>query len=182
MEDLDPAATSRRRRREPTKVDPDDVEAAKNKALSLLTHRPRGSAELSKKLSGAGFSAEAAEDAVARLTEVGLVDDGDLVNRWVGEQLASGRGKNSIRQKLSSRGLWGAEAAQILESHCDPTSELERATELAEKRFSRLEGDHRTVYGKLTRFLAQRGFSSGVVFEAASRAMKGHESLSPEPD
>jgi len=173
MHQQNPASTETlRRKKEKKRPDPDDLEAARAKALALLTNRPRGSSELARKLRGAGFSSTASQTVVSRLTEVGLVDDQDLVERWVAEQVASGRGKSVIRQKLAGRGLWSAEAALIVDSHCDAGAELQRAVELAERRLGRLKGDRASVYGRLTRFLAQRGFSGDAVFEAARTAMK----------
>ncbi len=81
------------------------VEAAKQKALSLLDRRDYSRAELLRKLTEKGFDAAAAEQAVDRLAELGFVDDARYAPIVVRHYAAKGFGAQRIRGELQRRGI-----------------------------------------------------------------------------
>ena len=82
-----------------------DRKRARDKALWLLSHRAHTRAELREKVSRS-VSSEAAEDAVARMEELGMVDDTDYARRYAAE-LAERRGYAARRivQELRRKGI-----------------------------------------------------------------------------
>ena len=61
----------------------DDVERAREKALSYLSYRPRSETELERYLKDKEFSDRVIEDVIERLRRVELVDDREFARFWV---------------------------------------------------------------------------------------------------
>ena len=97
--------------------DPASVEAAKQKALSLLDRRDYSRAELLQKLAEKGYTDAAAADAVDRLVELGFVDDARYAPIVVRHYAAKGYGAQRVRDELRRRGipkeLWDAAMAEM---------------------------------------------------------------------
>ena len=96
---------------------PTSVEAAKQKALSLLDRRDYSRAELLRKLDEKGYDAAAAEEAVDRLVYLGFVDDARYAPIVVRHYAAKGYGAQRIRGELQRRGipkeLWDTAMAEM---------------------------------------------------------------------
>ena len=112
-----------------------DRKRAKEKALWLLSHRPHTRAELLEKVS-CDVSAEAAEEAVARMEELNMVDDADYARRYAAE-LAKNRGyaPRRIVQELRRKGIaeeWIEEAVEALQ--LDPSEQIQA---LIERKYTR---------------------------------------------
>lgn len=92
-----------------------DRKRAKEKALWLLSHRSHTKAELLEKVARS-TSAEAAKEAVARMGELGMVDDADYGRRYALE-LAERRGYAARRiiQELRRKGIETALIEEIIE-------------------------------------------------------------------
>ena len=140
---------------------------ARSHAFFLLSRRDYSTGELVKKLCELPVSAEAAQDAAARLTELGYLRDGDYAARVASHYAASGNGPLKVSAELRRRGFDSAtaeEAMALLEESFDFP---ESARAEAEKKFGSLEDLSWEQKGKITAFLARRGFT----YDQISRAL-----------
>lgn len=143
---------------------------AKDRALGLLAVRWRSRDEVGRRLRQAGFAQEEIDEAIADLTEVGLIEDVRFARELVRDQ-ASRRlaGDRAIRNALREKGV----AADVAEGALrEAGDEAGRANDLASRRAIRLSGlapdaAHRRLYGLLVR----RGFPPGVAAEATREAL-----------
>src|SRR3954447_22730264 len=84
----------------------DPVEAARSLCLQLLTGAPRTRAQLAAALKRHGVPAEAAQTVLARLSDVGLVDDRAFAEAWVSSRhLGRGLGRRALTAELRVRGV-----------------------------------------------------------------------------
>ena len=139
----------------------DTEERAYERALNLLSYRPRSIAELSRRLRQAGFPPSAIEAALARLERVGLVDDRSFARYWVENREAfRPRGHRMLRWELQQKGV----ADQIIDEVLAPLDEAATASRLARKRASRLRHlDEVTFRRRLSAYLARRGFPYSII-------------------
>ena len=98
-----PESFSERRERRAAIEDP---EVVLNAAARFLEVRPRSVDEVRRHLVLAGYRAELVESAVARLLELGILDDRAFGQTWVeSRDRARPRGESAIRQELARKGL-----------------------------------------------------------------------------
>jgi regulatory protein len=127
-------------------------------ALRALDHRDRSSAELAERLDRHGITADERNDALARLTSSGVIDDGRFAVARAASLASRGYGDAAIDDDLRRRGIdpaLRADAIAALES------ETERALALVRRR---------GASARTARFLAARGFeqeSAGAALGAA---------------
>ena len=152
-----------------------------DRALRLLAVRPRSRREMESRLRSAGFDAEMVAEELARLEEVGLLDDERFAQEFAEHALSrrlSGRrgAASSLAAKGVSRPLI-ERALQDVEGDEDA-----RAVELARSRASRLRGlAPEVAYRRLVSFLARRGYEGAVARRAAASTLRpdpGAEGLS----
>jgi regulatory protein len=146
----------------------DAEERAHERALHLLSYRPRSAAEISRRLRQADFSPAAIEGALARLERVGLVDDRAFARFWVENREAfRPRGQNMLRWELRQKGV----ADQIIDEALTPLDETASASRLARRRARRLRDlDAPTFRRRLTDYLARRGFSYSTIADVVQEA------------
>jgi regulatory protein len=152
-----------------------------DRALRLLAARPRSRRELETRLRSAGFDPEMVAEELARLEEVGLLDDERFAQEFAEHSL--GRklsGRRAVASSLAAKGVSRPvieRALQDIEGDEDA-----RAAELARSRVSRLSGQRPEVaYRRLVSFLARRGYEGAVARRAAASALRpdlGAEGLS----
>jgi regulatory protein len=83
----------------------DDVGTVIAAAARLLEARPRAVADVHGRLVKAGYRADLVDAAVARLLELGYLDDEDFARAWVASRdRAHPRGERALRQELARRG------------------------------------------------------------------------------
>ncbi len=132
------------------------------RGLNLLARRDHGTAELRNKLKTKGFSPEAINLAVLRLSDQGLLDDAKFSARWVDSALRNGRGYGArLLQELLRKGIPG-EIAQLAvsEAGAENSSEQVLASIIA-KRFAAFNHDGATLKERqrVYSYLQRRGFS-----------------------
>ena len=92
-----------RRERRATVEDPALVLHA---AARFLEARSRSIAEVRRRLTGAGYGASLVDGAIARLVELGILDDEAFARAWVeSRDRARPRGERAIRSELRLKGV-----------------------------------------------------------------------------
>jgi regulatory protein len=144
-----------------------------DRALLLLGVRARSRAELSSRLLRAGFEAEEVEAELARLEEVGLLDDGAFAHELAQHHLVARRsGRRAVVSALMAKGVARGTIEQTLADLEGDGTEAERALELASDRARRLRGlTSEVAFGRLVSFLARRGYDGGTARTAARAAL-----------
>jgi regulatory protein len=150
--------------------DPDDAEAAFEKAVRVLNAASQTSAGLTLKLRRAGYSAEAAGIACRRAVALGYVNDAAFAEALVAKRLRQGRGRSLIGRELGHKGL-GDEVVDTAMGAVDAGLELASAIELAAKLLRRhaeeVEPKRRE---KVLSALARRGFAGHISRQAVAEA------------
>jgi regulatory protein len=139
-------------------------------ALAALRRRERPTAELAAWLAKRGHGPEEIEAAIARLTEVGELDDERFARRFADDKRElRGWGAERIREALAARGVPAAfvEAALEGDSH---GAQVGRASDLLAHRGQPLgaDSDRARALGYLTR----RGYEYEVAYEAIRMAAR----------
>jgi len=166
----------------PDDPDADPVDIAREIALRLLSVRGRTRHELAQALAKRRVPAEAAQEVLDRLCEVGLIDDQRFAEAVFDAQHRRQRSSKALRQELRSKGV---EADVIDEASAGVPDglDLEVARALVAKRAPSLgRVPHQVRYRRLAGQLARRGFSPGVI-ATVLRDLGNEPSLSwPEAD
>jgi regulatory protein len=95
----------------------DDPETVLNAAARFLEVRPRSVDEVRRHLNMAGYRDDLVEAAIARLLELGMLDDRTFGQTWVeSRDRARPRGESAIRQELARKGLDRELIGEILDA------------------------------------------------------------------
>ncbi len=150
--------------------DPDDVEAAVEKAVRVLNAASQTRSGLTRKLNREGYSAAAVEAACARMEALGYVNDRAFAQATVLKRQRQGRGVKVIASELHHKGIDSELIDEIL-TEVDAGAEVDRATELA-ARLIRRHADEPSVRRRehVIGGLMRRGFTPGVARKALERA------------
>lgn len=102
-----------RRKRRAAVEDPAVVVEA---AARFLEARPRSVAEVRRRLASAGYRADLVDGAVARMTDLGFLDDETFARAWVeSRDRARPRSERAIREELRIKGVDRAIVDAVLE-------------------------------------------------------------------
>ena len=137
-----------------------------NKALDLVTRREHGGEELRRKLARS-FDPEAAESAVQRLRELGVVDDERFARR-LAEELFERKGMSprAIKFELLQRGISNEIANNIAQAlDIEPVS---RIINLLETKYGDWQRDEKTR-AKTYNALVRLGYGYSDIRSAMSR-------------
>ena len=138
------------------------------RALKLLSYRPRSIAEMSNRLRQAGLPSSATDSVVDRLKGAGLLDDHAFARYWVeNREEFRPRGHLMLRWELRQKGV----ADQIIDEALAPVDEAASACRLARQRAARLcDPDEATFRGRLTSYLSRRGYPYSIIAEVVRGA------------
>jgi len=137
--------------------------------LRLLSVRAHARAEIRRKLGRRGYDSLEIDAAVARLIELGYLDDSAFARSLVRRRGAL-RGPLALSAELAARGVDRAQADEAV-AEFDPSSQLASATRLAERLSARKTViGYREMLDVVGSRLLRRGFSPAVV-RAACRAV-----------
>lgn len=140
-----------------------DFKRAKSRALWYLSRGDLSEKGLTEKLKNAGFTKGAAEAAVERMTELGLIDDGEYARRLLESLTLSGASEKEIYFKLINKGVPSDIAKEILSE--DETEESDKIKRLLETKYqSRLTTEEGVQ--KVIASLARKGFSFSDIKDA----------------
>jgi len=98
----------------------DDPEVVLEAAARFLEARSRSVAEVRRRLGRAGYRPELVEGAIARLTELGMLDDEAFGRAWVeSRDRARPRGEIALRRELALKGVDRAIVDELLAERRD---------------------------------------------------------------
>ena len=148
-----------------------DLEAAREAALGLLERARRTRADLARRLGERGYAAPTIEQALERLTRVGLVDDVEYARAWLaGRWGRRPSGWRRLQQQLRASGVSQEDserARQALAERGGAPDEVSSAAQLvarARRRYAKLEP--RVVRRRLYALLARHGFDGDTIRRA----------------
>ena len=157
-----------------------DPAAAREAALKLLERTRRTRMDLARRLREKGYAAAIVEPVLARLAEVGLVDDVEYARAFLEARLKRRTtGRRRLEQELRSRGIAAdditAARARLeeREGHEDETAGARRVIAQAARRYARL--DPRTRRQRLYALLVRRGFDGDAIDAALNEEGGGEE-------
>lgn len=155
----------------------EQIDAAKDRILDIVSRAPRTTFEVREKLLKKGFKEIAIDKAVARLEEVGVLNDTVFAEQWTYSRFHyAGRSTYVIAQELKRKGLPEETIESAIESINDIDTQRTKAEELASEKARALakskpaldSGDAK----KIAAMLARRGFPAGLCFDVASSTVK----------
>jgi regulatory protein len=139
---------------------------AVRRALEFLAKRRRTRAELITKLSES-FEPPEVDRAVARIEELGYLDDGAWARSYIAQPRSRGRGRTVLARELQTRGIGQQDLEGALADHDD----REEAIAAARKRLRSLRRlDPPVRERRLYDFLRRRGFNHETIRLAMSAA------------
>lgn len=140
----------------------DRARAANEVALTYLSYKARTEQEVRRKLARKDFDDAVADRTIARLHELGYLDDSAYARSYVeGRFQNKGYGPQRLRRDLQKRGVAARHIDAALEDVLQDDEVLDAARKHAEKRWRRLarEPDAYKRRQKLTDYLLRRGFA-----------------------
>ena len=146
--------------------------AARHVSITALARRGLSRRELERHLRDREFEQDEIDAELARLEEVGFIDDVALAQNLVGTlQERKGLGRSGIAAELTRRLLSPAAIEYALEL-VDSGDEVSRAREIAVK-WVRQHGDvdRETATRRLSGYLARRGYGGSTVRAAIDQAV-----------
>ncbi len=156
-----------------------DAEAAYNRAVRMLTARPRAINDLLRRLRAKGHNPSAASEAVGRLEAAGLLDDAVFAEHFTRARSARGHGRARILSDLLSQGVERLLAERAIDKVLadEGVDPLDQVRKLAEKRGIQLR--HLAPGAKKRRilgYLERRGFVGWEVRRVVEEVVGGEGS------
>jgi regulatory protein len=141
-----------------------ELVAARQKALALLARAPQSRRGLAGKLAARGFSKAAVDAALARVAELGYLDDRSFAENWLRSRIAVRReGFAALYRGLLLRGIPRGTAEDAVAALYDPEAELENARKVAEGMSPQAAA----------RRLASRGFRARTISRVLKELRRG---------
>ena len=168
----------------------EDPEVVLEAAARFLEARSRSITEVRRRLTSAGYRTELIDGAVARLKDLGMLDDEAFARAWVeSRDRARPRGERALRDELRLKGIDRAVVDQVLEDRRTTDDEdaappdRTAAERLIEKHARTLEriADPRQRRQRAYALLARNGFDPETCREIAAGVTKEPEELDAFP-
>lgn len=151
----------------------DELEKAKQAAMTLISYRPRSVAEVRRRLLEKGYSEAAAETAVSRLQELDLLNDHTFAAYWIDQRNTfKPRSRLALRDELHKKGVPPEIIDMALEA-VDETNAARTAAQKHQHRWQRLPDFE--FRQKASAYLQRRGFSYGIVRETVDWLLENRE-------
>lgn len=162
-QELDPASIEALRTEDAYRV-------ALDRGAAYLQARPRSEAEVRRRLAEKACDPDAIDRAIARMQQLGYLDDGAFARWWVANRLQHRpRGRLALRSELRGCGV----ADEHVEAALRDVDDEAAATSLAISKAERYAGDDRSAFDRwLGSHLRRRGFDYGAIRHALDRAWK----------
>ncbi|HSD48351.1 MAG TPA: regulatory protein RecX [Actinomycetota bacterium] len=141
------------------------------RALRLLSVRPRSRRELELRLLRAGFDPGEVSGELDRLEVVGLIDDERFAREFAEHQFVTRRaGRRAVASGLAAKGVDRQAVERALAEAAG--DDAERADNLARSRVGRLRGlAPERAFARLVSFLVRRGHDPETARRAARSAL-----------
>jgi regulatory protein len=153
----------------------DDEEEAYERALKLLSIRPRSEDEIRRKLREHKVADETIAAVLAHLRRAGLIDDAAFANYWVENRATfRPRSQRMLKAELKRKGVGEAALAQALTT----TNDAEAAYALAVKRVRSAKlaaGPYQEFRRRLGEYLARHGFDYETIGPIVERLWKENQ-------
>ncbi len=135
-----------------------------HKAVSLLARRSYGIQEMRRKLVSASYESEEIDETLARLVEMGYLDDQAYARAYIRDQMHLRRkGPNMIRAELIGKKVAYETINQVLSEQYTETLQWENVTALIDK-WRRSSADY--TEQQLIRKLIQKGYAPALAMRA----------------
>jgi len=136
-------------------------------ALRLLAYRPRSERELRDRLARKSFRRPIVNETVARMRELGYLNDAEFARFYADTQQASRpRSQRIVRLELRRRGV----AQEVAEEATETIDDEEAAYRAASRRVASLRRlEYQAFRERLGGFLTRRGFSYEVARRTVNR-------------
>ncbi|HEY4914436.1 MAG TPA: regulatory protein RecX [Candidatus Dormibacteraeota bacterium] len=140
--------------------------------MRLLGGRAHSRVELQRKLARRGYGSEEVDSAVARLDELGYLNDLSFAEGLVRVRSAS-RGPRALSAELARRGVSRAQADRALAGY-DEALQLASAIRIIERTYGKREmTDYREMLNLVGSKLLRQGFSAFTVRAACRTVVSG---------
>ncbi len=145
-----------------------------DRAVLLLSYRPRSIHEVEDRLKKAGFEHDIIDDAIEKLKQLGYLDDDAFAQSWTKNRIDSRLyGPKRVKQELRLKGVSDEIISKNLEENSTPEDECERARRLAESKIPSYKGlDKNQLFRRLSQFLLRRGYTSSTVYDVCKSLIK----------
>lgn len=155
----------------------DALESAYQRALLVLSYRPRSETEVQRKLTDAGFDEAVRQAVITRLKDGGLVGDEQFAQTWVeNRQTFRPRSKRMLTAELRQKGVSDEAIEQALTGAVDDEiTAYETALRYARKL---AQADWETFRKRMSGHLGRKGFGYETVSNILRQVWKEmHEGL-----
>lgn len=160
----------------------DDPAVVLEAAARFLEARGRSVAEVRRRLTSAGYAAPLVEDAIVRLTDLGMLDDAAFARAWIeSRDRARPRGERALAEELRLRGVDRQVVAAALEERrtvagkAGAEADESAADRLLARNARMLEriADPRARRQRAYALLARNGFNPEICGRVAARVVGG---------
>jgi regulatory protein len=159
----------------------DSREAALQKALRFLGHRPRSIEEVRKNLEKHEIPAEVIDETIARLESEKLIGDVNFAREWVENRSTfRPRGKRALSYELRQKGLSDAIIEEALGEEIDEEALALKAARAQARKLKGLEWNK--FREKLGGHLGRRGFGFDVIIPVTRRVWEETQNQSDNFD
>jgi regulatory protein len=168
----------------------DDPAIVLEAALRFLEPRQRSIGEVRRRLTRVGYREDLVEGAIARLVELGMLDDQAFARTWIeSRDRARPRGERALRMELARKGIERQTTDDVMADReaNEPGADAAAAARLLERNVRALErvGDPRARRNRAYALLARNGFDPEVAAAASRTFDRGLDELAgedlPEP-
>ncbi|AKL97874.1 regulatory protein RecX [Endomicrobium proavitum] len=135
-------------------------------ALNLISRSSYSSKTLCDKLLQKGYELENAKAAVARLKELGYINDDKYALEYTKYLLSKGKGEFAIKAALAEKGASKEQISNALELTKTEEEPFERIIKIMKTRFKNFDAKDQNEIRRAASFFLRRGFTSQDIAKA----------------
>ena len=156
------------------------VELARTAALRMLARRELSAAQVRERLIGRGHASGAVDDAIVRLREAGLIDDGRVARAFARTRaLVKRHGRERVLRELRTMGIEREIARMAIDDVFGALDERDLLETALERRLRpRMALEDPAVQRRLYAAMVRQGFEA----EAVGRAIRARLRRAREPE
>lgn len=174
------AETFRRKKKIDKMDDTEQLGAAKDTILNILSMVPKTRKQLFDRLIEKGYRDDIISAAIDRLEEVGVIDDFAFAKMYASSRHSNmGLAPYAIKRELSQKGIPEDMIESVLEDFDDEEIE-ETALRLARSKAKVVRGSTHEKVKKVALAIARKGYNSAIAFKVAKEALAEVDALADE--